>query len=124
MNLKYIGMYLYRLNGNWIWVRGNHDLKKWGKVTHDPDFSKKVQSWHDIYSFSPGWEITVCHYPMLSWPGSCRSSWHLFGHTHGRLHRPTSLTVDVGVDAWNYRPVNFDQIQEMMKNRQTIQEVI
>jgi calcineurin-like phosphoesterase family protein len=124
MNHAYIRKYLYRLNGKWIWVRGNHDLPKWDKIVKDPDFISKVESWHDIYSFSPGWPITVCHYPMMSWPGSYRSSWQLFGHVHGRLARPTSFALDAGVDAWNYSPVHIDQIREVMRKKQSTGELI
>ena len=43
---------------------------------------------------------------------------HLFGHSHSTLpDDPNSLSCDVGVDAWNYAPVSFEQLQEVMAKK-------
>lgn len=47
-----------------------------------------------------------------------RGSWHLYGHSHGRLpDDPLALSMDVGVDTHDFRPWHFDEIKERMKER-------
>jgi calcineurin-like phosphoesterase family protein len=46
-----------------------------------------------------GQPIVLCHYALPVWNRSNRGSWHLFGHSHGRLPEvPHSLSMDVGVE--------------------------
>ena len=59
---------------------------------------------------------------MRYWDKSFHGSWHLFGHVHGGLAEedaaePWRLTMDVGVDACNYQPVDFDLIESYMQPR-------
>jgi calcineurin-like phosphoesterase family protein len=97
-----------RLNGHIVLIRGNHDheqvLKHFGEV-------------HDLAEvLVPGHRIVLCHYAMRVWPRSHRDSWHLYGHSHGRLAPVIdSMALDVGVDAWDYTPVRFDQIAREMQ---------
>lgn len=66
-----------------------------------------------------GQAIVLCHYALRVWNQSNRGSWHLYGHSHGRLpEMPTSLSMDVGVDTHNFRPWHFDEINECMRTRQ------
>jgi calcineurin-like phosphoesterase family protein len=69
-----------------------------------------------------GQEIWLNHYPMRSWDKSFHGSWHLYGHVHGRLGRedaanPATLVKDVGVDACDYHPWNFDELSAYMAPR-------
>jgi hypothetical protein len=42
---------------------------------------------------------------MRVWNRSHHGSWHLYGHSHGRLPEPpTLLSMDVGVDTHDFRP--------------------
>jgi calcineurin-like phosphoesterase family protein len=59
---------------------------------------------------------------MRSWNKAFHGSWHLYGHVHGRLQRederkPTMLVKDVGVDACDYRPMSFADLQAYMAPR-------
>jgi len=73
------------------------------------------------YIFKPGYiDITVSgqliilgHYAMRSWPKSFHGSWHLFGHSHGRLES-YGKSFDVGVDCHNYFPIDFDTVKKWM----------
>jgi len=58
--------------------------------------------------------IILCHYAMRSWPGKHYNSWHLFGHSHGRLENPEPLSCDVGVDCWEFKPVSLEQLQDFL----------
>jgi calcineurin-like phosphoesterase family protein len=61
-------------------------------------------------------EITLCHYAMQTWPKSHYRTWHLFGHSHGKL-QTTNLSFDVGVDNCNYRPISLVEVTDIMRVR-------
>lgn len=94
--------YLPRLNGKHIFLWGSHD--KW--------LSNPLQIWDNkVYNQ----RIVVCHYAMRSWPASHYGSWHLYGHSHGKLP-PFGKSWDIGVDNNNYFPVSFDEIEKIISN--------
>jgi calcineurin-like phosphoesterase family protein len=56
-------------------------------------------------------QIWLSHYAHRSWPSSHHGSIHLFAHSHGTLRiDPEIKCCDVGVDAWNYKPVSLNEI--------------
>ena len=55
-------------------------------------------------------DIVLCHYPLASWPRMRHGTLMLHGHCHGTLP-PRDRRVDVGVDAWDFRPVSLDEIE-------------
>jgi len=61
-----------------------------------------------------GQRVTLCHYPMKTWPRASRGAIHLFGHMHGRL-KGTAHSLDVGVDVWEFRPVRLDEIMRRLR---------
>ncbi|MBM3300559.1 MAG: metallophosphoesterase [Deltaproteobacteria bacterium] len=97
----------HNLNGHKILVRGNHDPEP---VLYLP--------WADIARSMTitvrGQEIWLAHEPKRGWLGRDRGTWHLHGHSHGR-RSPSLGSLDAGVECWDYRPVTFNQIQEMMR---------
>ena len=107
------GQFRKRLNGNIHLIQGNHD-KESSKLYHH-----LFASVHDLYrikSVKP--HIILCHYAMRVWSSSCHGSWHLYGHSHGHLaDLVNSLSFDVGVDCWNYRPVSYEQVVERMNKK-------
>ncbi|RVA66679.1 metallophosphoesterase, partial [Mesorhizobium sp. M7A.F.Ca.CA.001.08.2.1] len=54
--------------------------------------------------------LVLCHYPFRTWNQIGKKSINLHGHSHGRL-KPMTRQHDVGVDAWDFRPVTFAAIQ-------------
>lgn len=114
---------LPRLNGKKNLIVGNHDpIKKFN------DFQKSL--WNSIqenliFNINEN-KIFLAHRPHRAWDGSYHGSFHLFGHVHGRFENiPYGRSMDVGVDptAWRtgeYRPVNLDEILEILKNRPPI----
>jgi len=100
------------LNGTHIMVRGSHD--KWlGKELW---FKGRVQYVGFMYerTFEGNVHVTVCHYAMRTWPRSHFNSWHLYGHSHGRLVPSIGKSMDVGVDTNDYYPYSFEKIVEIM----------
>lgn len=111
-----------RLNGFKYFIRGNHDPEKleraegafqWIKDLYelkvqDPEVRGKVQ------------RITLCHYCMRVWPASHWGTWHLCGHSHGRLEEARrdsikgGLVLDVGVDVCDYKPISYEEVKQIM----------
>lgn len=98
---------------NIYFVRGNHDkgaaqaqhMFRWFKDLAEVSFAGRL--------------VVLCHYPMRAWRGSHRGSWHLHGHCHGRLPEdPLLLSLDVGVDAHEYRPWHWDEIVSRLQPKE------
>jgi calcineurin-like phosphoesterase family protein len=103
------GKYLDRLKGKHILILGNHDRLKNTK-----------EGWLEVHQVMrlkwQGKVLWLSHYPHLVWPQSHYGSWHLFGHVHGSL-QGVGLSMDVGVDANDYRPVSIEKVAEVMNQR-------
>lgn len=93
---------LSRLNGFKTFIPGNHDpqevqeLPLWSEVTPLKDIRLK------------GNKVTLCHYAMLTWNKAHHGAYQFYGHSHGNMP-DTNCSMDVGVDANDYQPVNFDE---------------
>lgn len=63
--------------------------------------------------------LIVClHYAMKVWNKCHFGSWHVFGHSHGSLPPdPNSLSTDVGVDCWDFTPISFQELREVMQTK-------
>jgi calcineurin-like phosphoesterase family protein len=94
---------LARLNGVKHLVRGNND----------PDGTVAAAGWASVQDYREievdGVKLVLCHYPFRSWNGQHRGTINLHGHSHGRL-KPMPRQVDVGVDAWPWRPVGLEAL--------------
>ena len=102
--------YTKRLNGKLYLIYGSHDRNvvrfSSGFVWKKEIAKIKVQ----------GQRIILCHYAMRTWEASHYGTWNLFGHSHGKLEEfDNVLACDVGVDAWDFTPVSFDQIKTKME---------
>jgi calcineurin-like phosphoesterase family protein len=53
--------------------------------------------------------IVLCHYSMQVWDRSNHGSWHLFGHSHGKL-KGIGLSFDVGVDCTDFMPLSLEEV--------------
>lgn len=125
-NPKALENFLYSLNGTIHLIIGNHEndalskeyiRKRWASIHDileifvlDDESSNKIQ------------HIVMCHYPMLVWNCSHKTSWQLFGHVHGGLsnkgklnHKPTQL--DVGVDSHNFTPLSYQEVKEIIESQ-------
>ncbi len=102
--------YLSRLHGRKHLVWGNHD----GEET------RVAQGWASSQPIAEiavgGVSVVLLHYAMRVWHRSHHGSLHLYGHSHGRLPGDTQ-SCDVGVDAWNYRPVGMPEILRRMRHQ-------
>ena len=101
------------MKGKKYLIRGNHDKK------YDESLFEAVR---DFMSISVnGYNLSLMHYPMLSWPKSHYGSLMLHGHIHSDgVYNLENLEAgirryDVGVDANGYYPVSMDQIERFFK---------
>jgi calcineurin-like phosphoesterase family protein len=122
-DIEKLDWYLSRLQGEKHIVWGNHDTLLQNNI---PLRKKHFKTTHDLVRiFVPpesnndkGQGITLCHYAMRTWPSSHWGEFALHGHSHGTLlDDPNLLSVDVGVDCWNYTPVSMKQINEVMSKK-------
>lgn len=104
-----------RLNGQKFLIFGNHDKR----LRKDKEFLSLWVWARDLESIEvDGQKLVLCHYPMVTWHGSHRGAWMLHGHCHGSLRDdPHALRVDVGVDAWQYMPVSFEEVANRMSKK-------
>ncbi|CAO4139549.1 metallophosphoesterase [Methylorubrum aminovorans] len=100
-----------RLRGRKHLVVGNHDA---GRVTRLAWSSKPSEIRRIAVPYGDGQvELVLCHFAFRSWNRIHRGARHLFGHTHASLPG-TTRSCDVGVDAWDFRPVGIGEILEAM----------
>ncbi|MGX7703494.1 metallophosphoesterase family protein [Methylobacterium sp. Gmos1] len=57
-----------------------------------------------------GQHLVLCHYAFRTWNRMGRGVVNLHGHSHGKL-KPATRQYDVGVDAWEFRPVTLETIR-------------
>jgi hypothetical protein len=90
-------------------------LNWFGKNLNGP---RVVISHHAAEVSIHGQPIVLCHYALRVWNRSNHGSWHLYGHSHGRLlETPNSLSMDVGVDTHDFRPWHYDEIADIMRKK-------
>lgn len=110
--------YLYRLNGTIKFCWGNHDNRLRSVIESTPHTVQPISVEHLREISIDGQRIVLCHYAMRVWNKSHHGAWHLYGHSHGTLpDDPNSLSLDVGVDCWNYFPVSMQQLRDRMKKK-------
>ncbi len=114
-----------RLNGRRIVLWGNHDkplrqaykrgllndLVEADTVTFVGDPAPCLQTGLQVVIENQ--RIVLAHYAQRTWQGAFRGAWHLYGHSHGNLP-PFRKSSDVGVDAWDFRPAGFEELQARM----------
>ncbi len=98
---------LERLHGRKHLVTGNND----GPSTTG------LAGWASVLPYAEltldGSGLVLCHYAFRTWHNMGRGWLNLHGHSHGRLV-PLPRQADVGVDAWDFRPVT---LAEMLARR-------
>jgi calcineurin-like phosphoesterase family protein len=116
-DISHFTKWVSQLNGTIKILPGSHD-QPWLK-----DFvpSNRVQVIAPLVSLEfpeliPGQDpqvIVLCHYSMQVWDRSNQGSWHLFGHSHGKL-KGIGLSFDVGVDCTEFMPLSLERVASKM----------
>lgn len=103
-----------RLNGKIFLIRGNHEKSAEHKLCQSR--FEWIKDYHFL-SLNGGIKIALMHYVMRVWDRKHYGSWHLYGHSHGKLEPEAgSYSLDVGVDCWEYRPVSLQKIRMHMES--------
>lgn len=91
---------LGQLKGRKHLITGNND----GPATLAAKGWASVQAYAELHV--DGYGLVLCHYAFRTWKNMGRGWIDLHGHSHGKL-KPQTRQFDVGVDAWDYRPVSL-----------------
>ncbi len=100
------------LNGEKHLIVGNNDgpatlaAPDWASVAHYAEIEVE------------GSRLVLCHYAFRTWNRMGRGVVDLHGHSHGKL-KPVPRQFDVGVDAWDFRPVTLATILASRRRRTT-----
>jgi calcineurin-like phosphoesterase family protein len=95
------------LQGQKFLIKGSHDsegerLKKWFcQITS----MKEIKIGEQI--------VVLSHCAMRVWEKSHYGSWHLYGHSHGKLET-WGKSFDVGVDTHNFYPYSWYEVVAIM----------
>ncbi len=102
---------LSQLSGRKHLVAGNNDKRR----------CREASGWSSVQDYAEleleNRMIVLCHYPFRSWRKMDKGALNLHGHCHGKM-RPLTRQCDVGVDAWSFRPVKFEEILGNVVSRQ------
>ncbi len=103
-----------RLKGKKILISGNHDNNK-----------IKALRWERVHYDAPmislgGMQIVLNHYSMRTWNKSHRGSYHLFGHSHGKIST-YFRSFDIGVDCWGFSPVELEQVKQFFQQIESVE---
>jgi calcineurin-like phosphoesterase family protein len=74
---------------------------------------QSIEKLRHIKNHPSGIFLVLCHYALRVWDRSHHGAIHLYGHSHGNLPGD-SQSCDVGVDCWDFYPVNLDEILERL----------
>jgi len=114
--------YLHSLNGKIFAIRGNHDNVMDNLVHQYPE---KIEWYKDSFCLRmKGTEyghIILSHYAFHTWNMSHHGSYHVYGHSHGKLlgseYDRLNTCTDVGVDCHDFYPVSVEKIEKIMKDK-------
>lgn len=104
---------LEQLKGRKHLILGNHDSSWISRLER----SKYFVSVAEIYIGKIGeHQVTMCHYPMLSWPQD-RDSYMIYGHIHNHVNadywpliQKRERMLNAGVEVNGFAPVTFDEL--------------
>jgi calcineurin-like phosphoesterase family protein len=103
-----------RLNGKINLILGNHDDIALEMESLVPNTWESVSKMEEIIINKQ--RIVMLHYALATWHHAYKGTWSLYGHTHNTFQNQ-GKSLDVGVDAWNFKPVTFDQLKWKMDQR-------
>ena len=108
-----------------FFINGNHDkaMADLQRAIATEPFPERIQD--NVIYLGDLCEITVnsqpvvlCHYSLRTWSRAHHGSWQLYGHSHGTLPDDHKLlSMDVGVDVNNYKPISFKEVATYMNNK-------
>lgn len=111
-----------RLMGRKRLILGNHDLDNKGSVRkHLAALAWDQPPTHYAETKDGDDRVILNHYAMSTWSASIHGSWHLYGHSHGRLPA-YGRSRDCGVDCSDlgYAPSTFKALTAGMREAEIV----
>ena len=115
--------YLSELKGKKHLIVGNHD-KYWMKKVDLGVWFESVSPM--LFITDNGYTATLCHYPMMSWPGMSKNGFMVYGHIHNNTNADfwplidaNSQMLNAGADINGFAPVT---LSEMIENNMRFKE--
>lgn len=120
---------LSKLNGKKFLIVGNHDgsctktdrLKDYFvEITQLKEVTFKAKNFPFL---EENFNVFMCHYPMVTWPGKHAGVVQAHGHCHGRLDEfnkdSTDLRYDVGLDSTegNYKILSLEDLYKIFRKK-------
>lgn len=107
---------LRKLKGKKHLIIGNHDYS-WMKKIEIGKYFVEVETL--LVLKEEGRVMTLCHYPIMSWPHMYHGSYCIFGHVHNSannddywpLIEKNPYMLNAGVDVNGFYPVTFDELK-------------
>jgi calcineurin-like phosphoesterase family protein len=94
-------------------LRALHGRKHLVTGNNDDAAVTECDGWQSVQPYAEatfdGMRLVLCHYPFRTWRDMGRGAINLHGHSHGRL-KSLRRQIDVGVDVWDFRPVQLAEI--------------
>ena len=104
---------LEQLNGKKYFIKGNHDKETWLNRIKEKHL---IEDWFDYKDINDnGRRVILCHYPLHSWNGMHRGSYHLYGHVHKKTVANAEWQknrFNVSCEVLYYTPKTLDQLIE------------
>ena len=96
-NYDDIVLFMLRLNGQKIFIKGNHDKREnLDRLVKD----SLIAAWYDYKEIKLQDIPTVLfHFPIASWHRQSHGALHLHGHCHGNFKDYRGKMLDVGLDS-------------------------
>ncbi|MBA9034320.1 metallophosphoesterase [Rhizobium leguminosarum] len=112
-----------QLKGRKRLILGNHDLDNRGDIRKSiAALAWDLEPTHYAECKQDGERVILNHYAQRTWSASAYGSWHLYGHSHGRLPA-YGRSRDCGVDCADlgYAPASFRNLTAAMKEAEVVQ---
>ena len=104
---------LEQLNGKKYFIKGNHDKETWLNRIKEKHL---IEDWFYYKEIADNnRRVILCHYPLHSWNGLYRGSYHLYGHVHNNTVDNTDWQknrFNVSCEVLDYTPKTLDQLIE------------
>ena len=117
--------YLCELKGKKHLIIGNHEKYWMRKVDLEKWFLSVTPM---LFICDAGHSATLCHYPMMSWPGMSKDGYMIYGHIHNNtnvdywpLIASRNQMLNAGVDINGFAPVT---LHEMIESNQRFKESV
>jgi calcineurin-like phosphoesterase family protein len=118
-SIKHAAGVLHKLNGRIFALQGNHDGKTLKKLqAFSAEKITYMGAYHEL-KYDKKMPVILCHYPIQSWNRMSHGSWHLHGHSHGKLKETPDwfMRLDVGSPCHDYTPISIERVAELMEPR-------